>query len=76
MYTAIETPLTTLLFLTTIGRVAEQLGLEITGALGVVIRAKLRGIIPSVKPILEKIKTTDFRLTETLEKQALKEAGE
>jgi len=57
-------------------RLAEQLGLEFSGTIGIIIKAKLRGIIPSIRPIMEKIRKTDFRLTEDLEKQALKEAGE
>src|SRR5665213_1163214 len=42
-------------------RVAEKLGLEITGTLGVIVKAKKRGIIISIKPYLSKLKTTDFR---------------
>lgn len=57
-------------------RVAEQLGLKVTGTVGIIVKAKLRGIIPSVKPYLKKIRTTDFRLSHELEKLALKEAGE
>ena len=41
-----------------------------------IIKAKLKGIIPSIKPILEKIKQTDFRISIELELQALKEAAE
>jgi predicted nucleic acid-binding protein len=57
-------------------RVAEKLGLEITGTLGVIIKAKLKGIITSIKPFLSKIKETDFRLTPELEQLALNQAGE
>ena len=57
-------------------RIAAQLGIEITGTLGVIIKAKLKGIIVSVKPYLEKIKNTDFRLSDELMQQALHEAGE
>jgi len=57
-------------------RIAEKLGLRITGTLGVIIKAKHQGIITSIKPILEKIKQTDFRLTRQLELIALKEARE
>jgi predicted nucleic acid-binding protein len=39
---------------------AEQLGIKITGTLGIIIEAKLRGQIKSVKPILDRIKNTDF----------------
>lgn len=57
-------------------RVAERLGLDITGTIGVIIKAKLREIIPSVIPYLDKIRKTDFRLSDELERQALQEAGE
>jgi predicted nucleic acid-binding protein len=55
---------------------AEQLGIKITGTLGVIINAKLKGHIKSVKPILDKIKATDFRLTLELERMTLVKAGE
>jgi predicted nucleic acid-binding protein len=57
-------------------KVAERLGLNITGTIGVIIKAKLSGIIPSIKPFLSKIKSTDFRLSEEIEILALKLAGE
>lgn len=57
-------------------RIAEKLGLEITGTIGIIIKAKLRGLIPFVKPLLEKIKSTDFRLSDDVIKKSLKEAGE
>ncbi|MCX6274761.1 MAG: DUF3368 domain-containing protein [Bacteroidetes bacterium] len=47
-----------------------------TGTLGVIIKAKLNGIIPSVKPYLEKIRNTDFRISKEIENFALKESGE
>lgn len=55
---------------------AHQLGLTIIGTIGVIVDSKLAGIIPSVKPILAKIKTTNFRITEQLELLILKRAGE
>ena len=57
-------------------KIADQLGLHFTGTIGVIVKAKLNGIIPSIKPILSKIRTTDFRLSSELELLALKEAGE
>ena len=57
-------------------KIAERLGVTFTGTIGVIIKAKLNGIIPSVKPIIEKIKQTDFRLSAEIEIQALKEADE
>lgn len=56
--------------------VAERLGLIYTGTLGVIIKSKLQGIIPEIKPILSKIKGTDFRLSSEIERQVLKEANE
>jgi len=57
-------------------RVAEQLGLDTTGTIGVIIKAKKKGIISSVKPYFTKLKTTGFHLSADLENTALKEAGE
>jgi predicted nucleic acid-binding protein len=55
---------------------ASQLGLTIIGTIGVIVDAKLAGVIPSVKPILSKIKSTNFRFTEQLESLILNRAGE
>ena len=57
-------------------RIAEQLRLSYTGTIGVIIKAKLNGIIPSIKPILEKMKQSDFRLSEEIELIALSLACE
>ncbi len=57
-------------------KIAERLGATLTGTIGVIIKAKLSGTIPSIKPILEKIKQTDFRISVEIENQALKEADE
>jgi predicted nucleic acid-binding protein len=57
-------------------KIAAELGLPHTGTLGVIIKAKLIGVIPSVKPILQKMKQTNFRLSIELEDQVLKEANE
>jgi predicted nucleic acid-binding protein len=57
-------------------KIANQLGLNFTGTIGVIVKAKLNGIIPSIQPLLLKIRETDFRLSTELELIALKEAGE
>ena len=57
-------------------KIAERLGLNITGTVGVIVKAKLNGVISSVKPYFKKIRETDFRLSDEIEMQALKEAGE
>lgn len=55
---------------------AQQLGLTVIGTIGVIVDAKLVGIIVSVKPVLAKIKATNFRITKQLELLILKRAGE
>lgn len=57
-------------------KIASVLGLTYTGTIGVIVKAKLQGLIPSIKPILTKIKKTDFRLSEDIELEALKQSGE
>jgi len=74
---ALETPDSTLILDDYKARkIAEQLGLSFTGTIGVIIKSKLLGIIPSIKPLLDKIRQTDFRISADIELQALKEANE
>lgn len=74
---ALETPDSTIILDDYKARkIADLLGLIFTGTIGVIVKAKLNGIIPSIKPLLKKIKQTDFRLSIDIELQALKEAKE
>ncbi len=57
-------------------KIAQQLGLTITGTIGVIVKAKLEGKIASITPYLDKIKSTNFRISTEIEQQALKEAKE
>ena len=57
-------------------KIANQLGINFTGTIGVIVKAKLNGVIPSIKPLLQKIKETNFRISPELELIALKEANE
>ncbi len=57
-------------------KLAERLGITYTGTLGLILRAKLEGIIPSVKELLEKIKKTNFHFSKDILSEILKEAGE
>jgi predicted nucleic acid-binding protein len=57
-------------------KIAEKLGIAYTGTVGVIIKAKLKGIIPSIKPLIQKIRQTNFRLSADIELQALREARE
>jgi predicted nucleic acid-binding protein len=57
-------------------KLAERLGLSVTGTLGVIIKAKKTGLIPSIKPFLNRIRETNFRISEELVQIALNEANE
>lgn len=57
-------------------KLAKQLGLTITGTPGVLAEAKISGLIPLVRPLIDKIKQTDFRLSKQLEIEILKLIGE
>jgi predicted nucleic acid-binding protein len=57
-------------------KVADCLGINFTITIGVIIKAKLENIIPSIKPLLDKIKQTNFRISADIELQAYKDAKE
>ena len=57
-------------------KIANKLNIKITGTIGILIAAKRKGIIPSVKPLLNKIKATNFRISIEMENEALRLAGE
>ncbi len=57
-------------------RFAQQIGLAITGTFGVLLEAKRAGVVLLIKPILEKIKQTNFRLSPKLEELVLAQAQE
>jgi len=57
-------------------RIAKQIKLKVIGTIGLLLRAKRKGIIKQVKPILDELQNAGFRLTETLYKEALHIAEE
>lgn len=57
-------------------KVADKLALTYTGTIGVIVKAKLKGIVPSIQPIIHKIKQTDFRISDEIELEALRQANE
>lgn len=74
---ALETPCSTVILDDYKARkIAAHLGITFTGTMGLIIKAKLMGLIPSIKPLFEKIKQTDFRLSPEIVFHALKEANE
>ena len=57
-------------------KIAEKLGLRYSGTFGLILKAKQLGVINSVKPILNKIRSTNFRFNEQLFETVLEQAGE
>ena len=57
-------------------KTATRLGIDYVGTLGLLVEAKEAGLIQLVKPVLEQIKATNFRITENLERKILDLAGE
>ena len=57
-------------------RVATRLGLPVMGTGGVLIVAKRRGILPAVRPVLDELIATGFRLRWDIRAQMLADAGE
>ena len=57
-------------------RIAQEIGLEVIGTIGVILRAKKKGIIAEIKPVLNKLEEVDFRISNTLYEQALQLAKE
>ena len=57
-------------------KLANDLKLEYTGTLGFLVVCKLEGKIKFIRPLLNKIKQTNFRLAEDLEYKILEKAGE
>lgn len=57
-------------------KLAVKLGLQITGTLEIIAKAKLLGKITSVKPVIAEIKNTNFRISAELELLTLQQAKE
>lgn len=57
-------------------KLAEKLGLPIKGTLGVLLMAKQQGVIPLLRPYLDIIQQTNFRLSQHLVDGFIKEANE
>ena len=57
-------------------KLALDLGLIFTGTLGVLIDAKKHGLIPSIKPLFDKIELTNFHYTPEFLQRLLESVGE
>lgn len=57
-------------------RLAQSLGLSIIGCLGLLLRAKHRGLIPVVRPLMQAMQSDEFRISDNLFAKILSAAGE
>lgn len=52
-------------------RIAQELKIKITGTLGVILRAKEKGLIDSIEDLLEKLDKAEFRISPNLKAKIL-----
>lgn len=57
-------------------KAAARHGIVALGALGVLLRAKTRGQIPAIRPLIEKLDELEFYMSAELKNNALRLAGE
>jgi predicted nucleic acid-binding protein len=57
-------------------KLAARLGIKITGTLGILTKAKSLGIIKNIRPVIENLKTKEFRISEVIVKSLLIRNGE
>ncbi len=57
-------------------KLAEKLQLKITGTLGVIYKAKQMNVLEKVKPIIDKLLLTNFRISDNIIKEILKMCNE
>ena len=55
-------------------RIAREHGLPVIGTLGVVLRAKQQGLISAVKPLMDLLAATGFRMSDALYQDVLRRA--
>ena len=53
-------------------KLARKLNFKITGTLGIIHKAKQLGVIHKVKPLIDKLLLTDFRIAENIVNELLK----
>jgi predicted nucleic acid-binding protein len=57
-------------------KAAKEMGILVTGSLGVLITAKNKGHLTAVKPIIDKILNTNFRISKELIERVLDKVNE
>lgn len=57
-------------------KAARKLNLQVTGTFGILLKAKSSGIIPAIRPLIDKIRQTNFRYSEDVLQEVIALAGE
>jgi hypothetical protein len=57
-------------------RYAQHLDLQITGTLGILLKAKERGLVTEIRPLIHLLRSNRIRLSEDVVQRALELAGE
>lgn len=57
-------------------KISRELGVNVTGTLGVLLTAKQKGIVTSLKPLIDKINLTNFYLSQNIISEVLLLANE
>ena len=57
-------------------KTAKFLGLNVTGTLGVLLKAKREGYLEKLEPVMDELIRDGFFISETVKRYVLKEAGE
>ena len=57
-------------------KIAADHGIEIIGSLGILLKAKQKKVIDSVKDIINAIERTNYRIAPAIKEELLKQAGE
>jgi predicted nucleic acid-binding protein len=57
-------------------RKADLIGLHVVGTLGALLMAKEAGLVDAIRPILDELRQTDFRMSERVYQAVLSKAGE
>ena len=57
-------------------KLAVKLNLKVTGTLGVIHKARQIGVLENVKPIIEKLQATNFRISENIIEELLRKNNE
>ena len=57
-------------------RIAQQMGLPVTGTMAVLVKAKQQGILPVVKGVIDELRAVHFHVSDELVSEVLRLAGE